>query len=143
MTCRCFFQAPRVEAQTILGSLVCFPNIYHQIPVLQNVPGSHEIIVSNEDIKVRLTSTLHVVTYTHILMLLVPFFFFINIVFIILVKYYGFIFIEFISVFLCQSCCRQSSRQIYSGKGDTESRWLERDKTCKGPPVAKGLLIYY
>lgn len=95
MTCRCFFQAPRVEAQTILGSLVCFPNIYHQIPVLQNVPGSHEIIVSNEDIKVHLTSMLHVVTYTHILMLLVPFFF-INIVFIILVKNYRFIFIEFI-----------------------------------------------
>lgn len=62
----CFFQAPRVEAQTILGSLVCFPNIYHQIPVLQNVPGSHEIIVSNEDIKVNVIWTLHVVTYTYI-----------------------------------------------------------------------------
>lgn len=51
-------EAPRVEAQTILGSLVCFPNIYHQIPVLQNVPGSHEIIVSNEDIKDYLVNIL-------------------------------------------------------------------------------------
>lgn len=50
----CFCQAPRIEAQTILGSLVCFPNLYHQIPVLQNVPGSSDIVVSNEDIKVNL-----------------------------------------------------------------------------------------
>lgn len=42
-----------MEAQTILGSLVCFPNLYLQIPVLQHVPGSDEIVVSNEDIKVN------------------------------------------------------------------------------------------
>uniref|UniRef100_H2Z702 Rap-GAP domain-containing protein n=1 Tax=Ciona savignyi TaxID=51511 RepID=H2Z702_CIOSA len=28
-------QAPRVEAQTILGSTLCFPNLYHDIPVLK------------------------------------------------------------------------------------------------------------
>lgn len=36
----------------MLGSLVCLPNIYVQIPVLQRVSGSDDIIVSNEDIKV-------------------------------------------------------------------------------------------
>ncbi|XP_074547463.1 ral GTPase-activating protein subunit alpha-2 isoform X2 [Halichoeres trimaculatus] len=44
-------EAPRIEAQTILGSLVCFPNLYLEIPILQRVPGSDEIIVGNEDIK--------------------------------------------------------------------------------------------
>ena len=48
-----FYQAPRMEAQTVLGSLVCFPNLYLQIPVLQHVPGSEEILVGNEDIKVK------------------------------------------------------------------------------------------
>lgn len=48
-----FCQAPRIEAQTILGSLVCFPNLYLEIPILQQVPGSDEIIVSNDDIKVN------------------------------------------------------------------------------------------
>lgn len=48
-----YCQAPRMEAQTILGSLVCFPNLYLQIPVLQHVPGSDEIVVGNEDIKVN------------------------------------------------------------------------------------------
>uniref|UniRef100_A0A671P5I7 Ral GTPase-activating protein subunit alpha-2-like n=1 Tax=Sinocyclocheilus anshuiensis TaxID=1608454 RepID=A0A671P5I7_9TELE len=28
------FEAPRIEAQTVLGSLVCFPNLYQQIPSL-------------------------------------------------------------------------------------------------------------
>ncbi|KAL7380706.1 hypothetical protein ABVT39_022581 [Epinephelus coioides] len=51
-------EAPRMEAQTILGSLVCFPNLYLQIPVLQNVPGSDDIIVSNEDIKDYLVNIL-------------------------------------------------------------------------------------
>lgn len=46
-------QAPRMEAQTILGSLVCFPNLYLQIPVLQRMPGSDDIVVGNEDIKVN------------------------------------------------------------------------------------------
>uniref|UniRef100_A0A8C6PSB3 Ral GTPase activating protein catalytic subunit alpha 2 n=1 Tax=Nothobranchius furzeri TaxID=105023 RepID=A0A8C6PSB3_NOTFU len=44
-------EAPRIEAQTTLGSLVCFPNLYLQIPVLQNVPGSNDIIVGSEDYK--------------------------------------------------------------------------------------------
>ncbi|XP_032402690.1 ral GTPase-activating protein subunit alpha-2 isoform X2 [Xiphophorus hellerii] len=44
-------EAPRIEAQTILGSLVCFPNLYLQIPVLHCVPGSNDINVGNEDIK--------------------------------------------------------------------------------------------
>lgn len=42
-----------MEAQTILGSLVCFPNLYFQIPALHNVPGSDDIIVGSEDIKVN------------------------------------------------------------------------------------------
>ena len=42
-----------MEAQTVLGSLVCFPNLYAQIPILQHVPGSDDIVVSNEDIKVN------------------------------------------------------------------------------------------
>uniref|UniRef100_A0AAY5F2G0 Rap-GAP domain-containing protein n=1 Tax=Electrophorus electricus TaxID=8005 RepID=A0AAY5F2G0_ELEEL len=33
------FEAPRIEAQTLLGSLVCFPNLYQQIPSLQAIPG--------------------------------------------------------------------------------------------------------
>ena len=45
-------QTPRVEAQTVLGSLVCFPNLYRQIPLLQTVPGTQDIVVGNEDIKV-------------------------------------------------------------------------------------------
>lgn len=45
-------QAPRIEAQTVLGSLVCFPNLYRQIPSLQSLPGSEDIMVGNEDMKV-------------------------------------------------------------------------------------------
>ncbi|XP_033844187.1 ral GTPase-activating protein subunit alpha-2 isoform X1 [Periophthalmus magnuspinnatus] len=44
-------EAPRVEAQTILGSLVCFPDLYLQIPVLQSIRGSDDIVVGKEDIK--------------------------------------------------------------------------------------------
>uniref|UniRef100_A0A671YS74 Ral GTPase activating protein catalytic subunit alpha 2 n=1 Tax=Sparus aurata TaxID=8175 RepID=A0A671YS74_SPAAU len=51
-------EAPRMEAQTMLGSLVCLPNIYVQIPVLQRVSGSDDIIVSNEDIKDYLVNIL-------------------------------------------------------------------------------------
>ncbi|XP_035767890.1 ral GTPase-activating protein subunit alpha-2 [Neolamprologus brichardi] len=51
-------EAPRVEAQTILGSLVCFPNLYLQIPILHRVPGSDDINVSNEDIKNYLVNIL-------------------------------------------------------------------------------------
>uniref|UniRef100_A0A671MFA4 Rap-GAP domain-containing protein n=1 Tax=Sinocyclocheilus anshuiensis TaxID=1608454 RepID=A0A671MFA4_9TELE len=45
------FEAPRIEAQTVLGSLVCFPNLYQQIPSLQSVPGSEDIVVGKEDMK--------------------------------------------------------------------------------------------
>ncbi|XP_051238274.1 ral GTPase-activating protein subunit alpha-2 isoform X4 [Dicentrarchus labrax] len=51
-------EAPRLEAQTILGSLVCFPNLYLQIPILQRVPGSDDIVVGNEDIKDYLVNIL-------------------------------------------------------------------------------------
>uniref|UniRef100_A0A8C8S1R8 Ral GTPase activating protein catalytic subunit alpha 2 n=1 Tax=Pelusios castaneus TaxID=367368 RepID=A0A8C8S1R8_9SAUR len=37
-------EAPRSEAHTILGSLVCFPNIYQEIPLLQPIPEAEEII---------------------------------------------------------------------------------------------------
>ncbi|XP_077320824.1 ral GTPase-activating protein subunit alpha-1 isoform X8 [Lithobates pipiens] len=36
--------APRVEAQVLLGSLVCFPNLYQELPALH--PGSSEIVMS-------------------------------------------------------------------------------------------------
>ncbi|KAG5857396.1 hypothetical protein ANANG_G00019020 [Anguilla anguilla] len=45
------FKAPRVEAQTILGSLVCFPNLYLQMPLPQSAPGSTDISTSNEGVK--------------------------------------------------------------------------------------------
>ncbi|XP_056283314.1 ral GTPase-activating protein subunit alpha-2 isoform X2 [Pseudoliparis swirei] len=51
-------EAPRTEAQTVLGSLVCFPNLYLQIPVLQRVPGSDDITVSDENIKDYLVNIL-------------------------------------------------------------------------------------
>ncbi|XP_037341987.2 ral GTPase-activating protein subunit alpha-2 isoform X1 [Pungitius pungitius] len=51
-------EAPRMEAQTILGSLVCFPNLYRQIPVLQGVPGSDDITISDENIKDYLVNIL-------------------------------------------------------------------------------------
>ncbi|XP_063104690.1 ral GTPase-activating protein subunit alpha-2 isoform X2 [Cavia porcellus] len=43
--------APRSEALTILGSLVCFPNIYQEIPLLQSVPEINEVVTGTEDIK--------------------------------------------------------------------------------------------
>uniref|UniRef100_A0A3P8UC87 Ral GTPase activating protein catalytic subunit alpha 2 n=1 Tax=Cynoglossus semilaevis TaxID=244447 RepID=A0A3P8UC87_CYNSE len=46
-----FPEAPKMEAQTLLGSLVCFPNLYLQIPVLKHVPGSEEIMGGRNDIK--------------------------------------------------------------------------------------------
>ncbi|XP_067224484.1 ral GTPase-activating protein subunit alpha-2 isoform X3 [Chanodichthys erythropterus] len=52
------FEAPRIEAQTVLGSLVCFPNLYQQIPSLQSVPGSEDILVGNEDMKDYLVNIL-------------------------------------------------------------------------------------
>lgn len=44
-------EAPRMEAQTILGSLVCFPVLYLQIPVLQSIRCSDDVVVGKEDIK--------------------------------------------------------------------------------------------
>ncbi|CAL9686317.1 unnamed protein product [Knipowitschia caucasica] len=44
-------EAPRLEAQILLGSLVCFPDLYLQIPVLQSIRGSDDIVVGKEDIK--------------------------------------------------------------------------------------------
>ncbi|XP_078086427.1 ral GTPase-activating protein subunit alpha-2 isoform X4 [Mustelus asterias] len=43
--------APRYEAQILLGSLVCFPNLYQQMSLLQPVTGATDIITGNEDIK--------------------------------------------------------------------------------------------
>ncbi|CAN9502302.1 unnamed protein product [Ophioblennius macclurei] len=51
-------EAPRMEAHTILGSLVCFPNLYHQIPVLQHVSDSDDVRVGKEDIKDYLVNLL-------------------------------------------------------------------------------------
>ncbi|KAL0969251.1 hypothetical protein UPYG_G00224490 [Umbra pygmaea] len=51
-------ESPRIEAQTVLGSLVCFPNLYQQIPLLQTVPGTEEIVVGNEDMKDYLVNIL-------------------------------------------------------------------------------------
>uniref|UniRef100_A0A8C9QCT1 Ral GTPase activating protein catalytic subunit alpha 2 n=1 Tax=Spermophilus dauricus TaxID=99837 RepID=A0A8C9QCT1_SPEDA len=43
--------APRAEALTILGSLVCFPNTYQEIPLLQSVPEVNAVITGTEDVK--------------------------------------------------------------------------------------------
>ncbi|XP_006860711.1 PREDICTED: ral GTPase-activating protein subunit alpha-2-like [Chrysochloris asiatica] len=43
--------APRSEALTILGSLVCFPNTYQEIPLLQSVPDVNEVVTGTEDVK--------------------------------------------------------------------------------------------
>ncbi|XP_051942450.1 ral GTPase-activating protein subunit alpha-2 isoform X4 [Hippocampus zosterae] len=51
-------EAPRMEAQTILGSLVCFPNLYVHIPVLRSVPGADDVLVGKEDIKDYLVNIL-------------------------------------------------------------------------------------
>ncbi|XP_061854445.1 ral GTPase-activating protein subunit alpha-1 isoform X5 [Colius striatus] len=45
-----FLNAPRVEAQVLLGSLVCFPNLYHELPALH--PNIPDIAVSQfSDVK--------------------------------------------------------------------------------------------
>ncbi|XP_069351969.1 ral GTPase-activating protein subunit alpha-2 [Eulemur rufifrons] len=43
--------APRSEALTILGSLVCFPNTYREIPLLRSVPEVKEVLTGTEDVK--------------------------------------------------------------------------------------------
>uniref|UniRef100_A0A8C8SM96 Ral GTPase activating protein catalytic subunit alpha 1 n=1 Tax=Pelusios castaneus TaxID=367368 RepID=A0A8C8SM96_9SAUR len=40
-----FLNAPRVEAQVLLGSLVCFPNLYCELPALH--PRTPDIVVSH------------------------------------------------------------------------------------------------
>lgn len=47
-------QAPRLEAHTILGSLVCFPNLYQEISLLQPVAEA-EIITGTADVKVNVS----------------------------------------------------------------------------------------
>ncbi|CAL8285950.1 unnamed protein product [Lota lota] len=51
-------EAPRTEAQMLLGSLVCFPNLYREIPLLQTAPGADHIVLGNEDIKDYLVNIL-------------------------------------------------------------------------------------
>lgn len=47
-------QAPRSEAHTILGALVCFPNTYQGIPQLGPISeGSHESVTGTADVKVK------------------------------------------------------------------------------------------
>uniref|UniRef100_A0A8C2TZX9 Ral GTPase activating protein catalytic subunit alpha 2 n=1 Tax=Coturnix japonica TaxID=93934 RepID=A0A8C2TZX9_COTJA len=50
--------APRSEAHTILGSLVCFPNIYQEIPLLQPMSEAGEIIAGSADVKCYLINIL-------------------------------------------------------------------------------------
>uniref|UniRef100_A0A8D0FZK4 Ral GTPase activating protein catalytic subunit alpha 1 n=1 Tax=Strix occidentalis caurina TaxID=311401 RepID=A0A8D0FZK4_STROC len=51
-----FLNAPRVEAQVLLGSLVCFPNLYHELPALH--PNIPDIAVSQfTDVKVGILRT--------------------------------------------------------------------------------------
>ncbi|XP_060735762.1 ral GTPase-activating protein subunit alpha-2 isoform X2 [Tachysurus vachellii] len=51
-------ESPRIEAQTVLGSLVCFPNLYEQMPSLQSAPKSQDIIVGKDDLKDYLVNIL-------------------------------------------------------------------------------------
>ncbi|XP_035395204.1 ral GTPase-activating protein subunit alpha-1 isoform X3 [Cygnus atratus] len=51
-----FLNAPRVEAQVLLGSLVCFPNLYHELPALH--PNIPDIAVSQfSDVKELIIKT--------------------------------------------------------------------------------------
>nr|AEL88640.1 GTPase-activating Rap/RanGAP domain-like 1 protein transcript variant 1 [Gallus gallus] len=51
-----FPNAPRVEAQVLLGSLVCFPNLYHELPALH--PNIPDIAVSQfTDVKELIIKT--------------------------------------------------------------------------------------
>ncbi|XP_066479079.1 ral GTPase-activating protein subunit alpha-2 isoform X1 [Tiliqua scincoides] len=50
-------EAPRLEAHTILGSLVCFPNLYQEISLLQPVAEA-EIITGTADVKCYLINIL-------------------------------------------------------------------------------------
>ncbi|KAK9403686.1 ral GTPase-activating protein subunit alpha-2 [Crotalus adamanteus] len=50
-------EAPRLEANTILGSLICFPNLYQDISLLSSVPEA-EITTGTADVKFCLINTL-------------------------------------------------------------------------------------
>lgn len=47
------WQAPRVEAQILLGSLVCFPNLYWELPAL-HPPTSEVVLTKFPDVKVAI-----------------------------------------------------------------------------------------
>ncbi|KAH0514680.1 Ral GTPase-activating protein subunit alpha-2 [Microtus ochrogaster] len=49
--CTDMLAAPRAEALTLLGSLVCFPNTYRKIPLLQSVSEGSEVGTGTEDVK--------------------------------------------------------------------------------------------
>lgn len=50
-------QAPRVEAQILLGSLVCFPNLYGELPALH--PTTSEVVLTKfPDVKVPISMLL-------------------------------------------------------------------------------------
>ncbi|KAF1449174.1 Ral GTPase-activating protein subunit alpha-2, partial [Pygoscelis papua] len=51
-------EAPRSEAHTILGSLVCFPNIYQEIPLLRPISEAGDIIAGTADVKCYLINIL-------------------------------------------------------------------------------------
>ncbi|XP_061845394.1 ral GTPase-activating protein subunit alpha-2 isoform X4 [Colius striatus] len=51
-------EAPRSEAHTILGSLVCFPNIYQEIPLLRPISEAGEIVAGTADVKCYLINIL-------------------------------------------------------------------------------------
>uniref|UniRef100_A0A8C3JXT7 Ral GTPase activating protein catalytic subunit alpha 2 n=1 Tax=Calidris pygmaea TaxID=425635 RepID=A0A8C3JXT7_9CHAR len=51
-------EAPRSEAHTILGSLVCFPNIYQEIPLLRPISEAGDIIAGTTDVKCYLINIL-------------------------------------------------------------------------------------
>ncbi|XP_064001784.1 ral GTPase-activating protein subunit alpha-2 isoform X4 [Pogoniulus pusillus] len=51
-------EAPRSEAHTILGSLVCFPNIYQEIPLLRPISEAGKIVAGTADVKCYLINIL-------------------------------------------------------------------------------------
>ncbi|XP_073484248.1 ral GTPase-activating protein subunit alpha-2 isoform X2 [Aquarana catesbeiana] len=51
-------EAPRLEAQIIIGSLVCFPNTYRDLALLEASAAANDIVIENKDIKSFLVNTL-------------------------------------------------------------------------------------
>ncbi|KAM5164105.1 ral GTPase-activating protein subunit alpha-2 isoform 2-T2 [Mantella aurantiaca] len=52
------FEAPRLEAHIVLGSLVCFPNSYRDLPLLEASAGANDIVIESKDIKSFLVNAL-------------------------------------------------------------------------------------